>query len=119
MQTNAQTMRSAIADGQYRFPAALFFGGFEPSWARYQLETIINEHVGAAETDCLIDLHTGLGEAGVGKFIGSHTAGTSERALNAQSGITIMSWAASRASSPMSSRGICLRGSGCDCPTLP
>tara|TARA_R110001606_G_scaffold176654_6_gene323206 strand:+ start:4146 stop:5183 length:1038 start_codon:yes stop_codon:yes gene_type:complete len=81
MKSDMPTMRAAVAGGQYRFPAAPFFGGFAPTWARANFESILAKHVGAARTVCIIAFHTGLGDGGIGQFIGSHTARAKEREI--------------------------------------
>jgi hypothetical protein len=73
-------LQSAITHGQYTHPDGLFFGGNRPSWSNETLQRIISEHVLGHPYVAYIDLHTGLGEPGVGEPI--FRGGTDPEAYN-------------------------------------
>ena len=76
-QRHGPAARAIIAGGQFAHPAAPFFGGHAPTWARTVLEAIVDSHVAKATRICVIDYHTGLGSTGTGQLIG--TTGESMR----------------------------------------
>lgn len=49
------------ARGQYDFPLGTNFGGSQREWSNITLETIVADHLGAAERIGFIDWHTGIG----------------------------------------------------------
>ena len=72
-----RAFQSARKAGQYRHPTSMFFGGFEPSWARQTLETIITDYaLSERELVAVIDFHTGLGPFGYGEPISGHLPDT-------------------------------------------
>ncbi|WP_093798653.1 M14 family metallopeptidase [Streptomyces sp. Wb2n-11] len=77
-----QRLQEAVTRGQYRHPDGLFYGGHAPTWSRRVFETVVAEQVAGAAHIGYIDLHTGLGERGVGEpiFRGGRDAGAHHRA---------------------------------------
>lgn len=68
-----KAFQSARKAGQYKHSHSMFFGGFEPTWARRTLETIvIDNDLGARDLVAVIDFHTGLGPFGYGEPISGH-----------------------------------------------
>ncbi|MFT4267486.1 MAG: M14 family metallopeptidase [Xenophilus sp.] len=61
--------QAAVSGGQYRFEDGLFFGGRAPAWSNRTLREVLRRHGAAARRIAWIDLHTGLGPAGVGERI--------------------------------------------------
>jgi hypothetical protein len=59
-------LRQAVSGGQYSHADGIFFGGKRDTWAKSNLEGILDAYLGAAERVALIDLHTGLGPHGFG-----------------------------------------------------
>lgn len=51
-----------LARGQYEFPEGSNYGGSQREWSNLTLETIVADHLGAAERIGFIDWHTGIGE---------------------------------------------------------
>lgn len=64
-----QAWQAAISAGQYEFADGMFYGGHEPTWSNRTLRAVLGAHGGAARRIAWIDLHTGLGESGVGERI--------------------------------------------------
>ena len=55
----------------------MFFGGFEPTWARKTLERIITDfNIQNKKFIAAIDFHTGLGPFGYGELISMHKPNT-------------------------------------------
>lgn len=50
-----------LARGQYDFPEGSNYGGSQREWSNVALETIVADHLGAAERVGFIDWHTGIG----------------------------------------------------------
>lgn len=65
----AERLQEAVTRGQYRHPDGLFYGGTAPTWSRRVFETVVAEQIAGAAHVGYIDLHTGLGERGVGEPI--------------------------------------------------
>lgn len=59
----------AVSQGQYHRPDGLFFGGFAPTWSHRTLREVLRLHGRSARHIAWIDLHTGLGPAGLGERI--------------------------------------------------
>ena len=55
-------LKQSVAGGQYEFPKGLFFGGRQTEDGPAQYENFLKEHVTAAESVTVIDVHTGLGK---------------------------------------------------------
>lgn len=62
-------LQFAVTHGQYTQPDGLFYGGERPSWSNLTLRAILAEHVLGHSKVAYIDLHTGLGEPGLGEPI--------------------------------------------------
>ncbi|KIZ37049.1 MULTISPECIES: M14 family metallopeptidase [Rhodopseudomonas] len=52
----------AQARGQYQFPEGTNYGGDQREWSNLTLETIVADHLGAAQRLGFIDWHTGIGD---------------------------------------------------------
>jgi hypothetical protein len=61
--------QAAVSGGQHEFPDGLFFGGTEASWSNRTLREVLRLHGRRATRIGWIDVHTGLGPAGVGERI--------------------------------------------------
>lgn len=61
--------QQAITQGQHEFEQGLFFGGKGPSWSNTTLREVLRAHGQRAADIAWIDIHTGLGPAGVGERI--------------------------------------------------
>lgn len=61
--------QAALSRGQHEFPQGLFFGGTAPTWSNLALRDVLRAHGRRAARIAWIDLHTGLGPAGVGERI--------------------------------------------------
>ncbi|THA56995.1 M14 family metallopeptidase [Streptomyces sp. A1136] len=77
-----QTLQEAVTRGQYRHADGLFYGGLRPTWSRRVFEVVVAEQIADAAHVAYIDLHTGLGERGVGEpiFRGGRDADAHARA---------------------------------------
>lgn len=62
-------MQAAVTGGQYQHPEGLFFGGHDPTWSHVALRHVLRDHGRDCRRLGWIDLHTGLGESGVGERI--------------------------------------------------
>ena len=68
--TNGESAyQAAVTRGQHEFPDGLFFGGTQPSWSNRTLREVLRTHGQSATRIAWIDIHTGLGPAGVGERI--------------------------------------------------
>lgn len=56
--------QQAIAEGQYKFPEGIQFGGHAAEPCVTHLQDLVREHLSRAQTVYWIDVHTGLGEFG-------------------------------------------------------
>lgn len=72
-----RALQAAITAGQYDRPDGLFFGGTAPTESRKVWERIMASHVDGRERAYLLDIHTGLGQAGASELI-SHLPPASE-----------------------------------------
>ena len=61
--------QSAITQGQHEFADGLFYGGNSPTWSNQTVRQVLRQHTQSAKRIGWIDLHTGLGENGVGERI--------------------------------------------------
>lgn len=68
-QRGLPALQQAISGGQYQHPEGLFYGGRNPTWSHVTLRHVLREHGTRCERLGWIDLHTGLGESGVGERI--------------------------------------------------
>ena len=62
-------LQSVVSRGQHDFPDGLFFGGRAPAWSNLALRQVLRTHGHRAARLGWIDIHTGLGPAGVGERI--------------------------------------------------
>ena len=65
----ADVLFDVQARGQYDFPLGTNFGGSQREWSNLVLETIVADHLGAAERIGFIDWHTGIGDWGESFFL--------------------------------------------------
>lgn len=61
--------QAAVSQGQHAFADGLFYGGTEPTWSNGTLRKVLRTHGARARHIAWIDLHTGLGESGLGERI--------------------------------------------------
>lgn len=61
--------QSAVTQGQHEFADGMFYGGHSATWSNLTLRAVLRQHAQAAQRVAWIDLHTGLGECGVGERI--------------------------------------------------
>ncbi|MEO8250668.1 MAG: M14 family metallopeptidase [Burkholderiales bacterium] len=61
--------QEAVTRGQYEFPDGLFYGGNAPSWSHQLVRHVLHKHAGTARQIAWIDVHSGLGDAGIGERI--------------------------------------------------
>lgn len=75
-------LQAAITGGQYRHPTGLFYGGHAPTWSQYTLRMVLRQHASRCRLLGWIDLHSGLGDSGVGEriFAARQDDGTRHRA---------------------------------------
>jgi hypothetical protein len=75
-------LQAAISAGQYRHPDGLFYGGERATWSHQTLRRVLRRHATRCRRLAWIDLHTGLGESGVGEriFAGPDDDATRQRA---------------------------------------
>ncbi len=59
-------LRAAVSGGQYSHADGIFFGGTGDTWAKTNLEAVLDAHLARARRVGLIDVHTGLGPHGFG-----------------------------------------------------
>lgn len=64
-----QRYQAAVSQGQHSHADGLFFGGTAPTWSNQTLRQVLRQHGRRARQLAWIDLHTGLGESGVGERI--------------------------------------------------
>lgn len=65
----ADALFDAQARGQYDFPQGTNYGGLQREWSNLALETIVADHLGAAQRVGFIDWHTGIGDWGQSFFL--------------------------------------------------
>jgi hypothetical protein len=61
--------QAAVTQGQHAFAGGMFFGGTAPTWSNRTLREVLRRHGHKARRLAWIDLHTGLGESGLGERI--------------------------------------------------
>ncbi len=64
-----QQWQAVITRGQHAFAEGLFFGGTQPTWNNQTLRQVLRRIGAGRRHIAWIDLHTGLGPAGVGEKI--------------------------------------------------
>jgi hypothetical protein len=89
--TGVKALQAVVARGQHEFADGLFFGGTEPSWSNRTLRRVLRDTAGHARRLAWIDIHTGLGPAGVGERILSCEPGEPERRARAWWGPAVTS----------------------------
>lgn len=62
-------LQKAITTGQYDHPDGLYYGGASPAWSNVVLRGLIHARLRAVPRVGVIDVHTGLGEPGVGTLL--------------------------------------------------
>ncbi|WP_321964562.1 M14 family metallopeptidase [Paraburkholderia sp. J7] len=62
-------LQTAISAGQQVDPQGLFYVGNAPTWSHLRIREILREHARQCRRIAWIDVHTGLGPAGVGERI--------------------------------------------------
>ena len=62
-------LQVAVSGGQYHHPDGLFYGGTSCTWSQQALRLVLRQHATHCRRLGWIDLHTGLGESGVGERI--------------------------------------------------
>jgi hypothetical protein len=62
-------LQQAVSGGQYAHPDGLFYGGNAPTWSQQTLRMVLRQHASRCGRLGWIDLHSGLGESGVGERI--------------------------------------------------
>lgn len=65
-----KNLKAAIPSGQYKHPQGPFYGGKEPCWSNVTLRSILREYLSIATDLVVIDYHTGIGQPGIGEFVG-------------------------------------------------
>ena len=65
----AAAAQAAVTGGQYDHPQGLFYGGRNPTWSHVTLRQVLRDHATRCARLGWIDVHTGLGESGVGERI--------------------------------------------------
>ena len=62
-------LQEAVSGGQYDHPDGVFYGGKSPTWSHNTLRMVLRQHATKCRQLGWIDLHSGLGESGVGERI--------------------------------------------------
>ena len=62
-------LQAAVSGGQYKHPDGVFYGGTSPTWSQQTLRMVLRQHGSTCRQLGWIDLHSGLGESGVGERI--------------------------------------------------
>jgi hypothetical protein len=62
-------LQAAVSGGQYTHPDGLFYGGAAPTWSHQTLRLVLRQHASRCRQLGWIDVHTGLGDSGVGERI--------------------------------------------------
>ncbi len=62
-------LQAAVTGGQYKHPDGVFYGGQAPTWSQSTLRMVLRQHAARCRLLGWIDLHSGLGESGVGERI--------------------------------------------------
>ena len=62
-------LQAAVSGGQYKHPDGVFYGGTSPTWSQQTLRLVLRQHATKCRQLGWIDLHSGLGESGVGERI--------------------------------------------------
>ena len=62
-------LQQAVSAGQYHHPDGLFYGGTAPTWSHTTLRMVLRQHASRCRQLGWIDVHSGLGDSGVGERI--------------------------------------------------
>ena len=62
-------LQTAVSGGQYNHPDGVFYGGKSATWSQQTLRMVLRQHAARCRLLGWIDLHSGLGESGVGERI--------------------------------------------------
>ena len=62
-------LQAAVTGGQYKHPDGVFYGGTAATWSQQTLRLVLRQHATQCRQLGWIDLHSGLGESGVGERI--------------------------------------------------
>jgi hypothetical protein len=62
-------LQAAVSRGQHGFADGLFFGGRAPTWSNLAWRDVLRREAGRARRLAWIDVHTGLGPAGIAERI--------------------------------------------------
>ena len=65
----AGALQQAVSGGQYKHPDGVFYGGTSPTWSQQTLRMVLRQHGSKCRQLGWIDIHSGLGESGVGERI--------------------------------------------------
>jgi hypothetical protein len=65
----AAALQQAVSGGQYKHELGLFYGGINPTWSHQAVRHVLQDQGRRCRRLGWIDLHTGLGPAGVGERI--------------------------------------------------
>lgn len=99
-----ERMQAAVSSGQYAHPTGLFFGGTRPAWSRVVLEQLVDALTSIPRV-AIIDVHTGLGEWGVGEIINSEPP-------DSEAGRRTVSWLGDEAKSTVAGESVSAELSG-------
>ncbi len=69
-----QTLKQAVAGGQYEYPRGLFFGGKGPCHSTRIVQENCDSWIGSSQRVVHVDLHTGLGAFGTYKLLITDTS---------------------------------------------
>lgn len=83
-QLGDQGFDEAVFGGQYRDPAAPFYGGTAASFSRTVTEQVMQQFALQGRDLVVIDLHTGLGPWGYGELICDHPVDSAQEAFAVQ-----------------------------------
>lgn len=72
MSLGMDQLQSDVSGGQYAHSTGVFYGGARPAWSNRVLQENVMPRLRSAERVRVIDLHTGLGQNGVGELITSY-----------------------------------------------
>jgi hypothetical protein len=68
-QRGLAVLQQMVSGGQYSEPEGLFYGGHAPSWSQQALRHVLRDHGRRCLKLAWVDLHSGLGPAGVAEPI--------------------------------------------------
>jgi Protein of unknown function (DUF2817) len=71
-QHGERAFQQAVAEGQYKYPKGVQFGGHETQASTQHLQSLSQEYLSGAEQVLWVDYHTGLGELGACELISGY-----------------------------------------------